>query len=77
MAALEIISALLTLAGIWLISSRYVRGQYLMAAAQAGWAVFAAQGGHWWLLAQSVILFALTLRAIRQWRRAARGDERS
>lgn len=70
MAALEIVSAVLVLAGVWLVGVLDIRGQYLLAAAQMGWAVFAALGGHWWLLAQSVILFALTLRAIRYWRRA-------
>ena len=69
--ALELVSTFLTLWAVWLIGVQDVRGQYRMLAAQVGWGVFAALGGHWALLAQSVVLLGLTVRAIVFWRRAA------
>lgn len=68
MTALEIISTALALVAVWRIGKLDLRGQYLMLAAQLGWAAFAALGKHWALLAQSLVLIALTLKAIRHWR---------
>lgn len=72
MELLEIASTVLVLVGVWLIGSLDIRGQYIMAAAQVGWAAFAAFSGHWWLLGQSLVLLALTLRSVRRWRVAGR-----
>ncbi|MBU1229534.1 MAG: hypothetical protein KKA55_01755 [Proteobacteria bacterium] len=68
MTALEILSTLLALVAVWRIGKLDVRGQYLMLVAQVGWAAFAALGSHWALLAQSLVLIVLTLKAIRHWR---------
>ncbi|MBU1039732.1 MAG: hypothetical protein KKF77_01365 [Proteobacteria bacterium] len=68
MTALEILSTVLALVAVWRIGKLDVRGQYLMLAAQLGWGVFAALGGHWALLAQSLVLIGLTMKAIRHWR---------
>lgn len=68
MTALEIVSTALALVAVWRIGKLDLRGQYLMLAAQVSWGVFAALGGHWALLAQSVVLIVLTLKAIRHWR---------
>lgn len=68
MTALEILSTALALVAVWRIGKLDLRGQYLMLAAQVSWGVFAALGGHWALLAQSLVLIVLTLKAIRHWR---------
>ncbi|MHC1701780.1 MAG: hypothetical protein AB9900_12565 [Humidesulfovibrio sp.] len=68
MTALEILSTLLALVAVWRIGKLDVRGQYLMLAAQVCWGLFAALGGHWALLAQSLVLIILTRKAIRHWR---------
>lgn len=69
-AALEACAALLALVAVWLIGGLNIRGQWLMLLAQLLWAAFAILGRHWWLLAQSLTLIALTLRAVWLWRRA-------
>jgi hypothetical protein len=66
-ALMEAVSAVLALAAVWLIGGLDVRGQWLMLAAQVSWALFALLGGHWWLLAQSLVLLCMTVRAIRKW----------
>lgn len=75
-AALESCAAVLALVAVWLIGGRDIRGQWLMLVAQLLWAAFALRGEHWWLLAQSLVLLALTLRAIVLWRRADRARMR-
>ncbi len=71
MTTLEIVSTTLALVAVWRIGKLDLRGQYLMLLAQLCWAAFAAKGEHWALLAQSLVLIALTLKAIRHWRAAA------
>ncbi len=68
MTALEIFSTALALVAVWRIGRLDLRGQYLMLAAQVSWGAFAVLGGHWGLLAQSVVLIGLTFKAIRHWR---------
>jgi len=68
MTALEIISTALALAAVWRIGKLDLRGQYLMLVAQLGWGLFALLGKHWGLLAQSVVLLLLTVKAIKHWR---------
>jgi len=70
MTALEILSTILALVAVWRIGKLDLRGQYLMLVAQLGWGLFALLGKHWGLLAQSVVLLALTLKAIKNWRAA-------
>lgn len=60
----ESFATLLVLCGVRLIGLLDIRGQQLMLAAQAGWIVAAVARGQWWLLAQSVVLFVLTRRAL-------------
>lgn len=75
-AALEACAAVLALVAVWLIGGLNIRGQWLMLVAQLLWAVFALRGAHWWLLAQSLVLITLTLRAIVLWNRAERARMR-
>lgn len=71
MTALEILSTVVALVAVWRIGKLDVRGQYLMLLAQLGWGLFALLGKHWGLLAQSVVLLALTLKAVKHWRAEA------
>ena len=65
---LQTLATALVLYGVWRISVLDVRGQYVMAAAQVAWGAWAVMGGHWWLAAQSAVLLALAVRAVRYWR---------
>jgi hypothetical protein len=69
--AIEIISTALALVAVWRIGKLDLRGQYLMLVAQLGWGVFALMGQHWGLLAQSLVLLVLTVKAIKHWRAQA------
>jgi len=73
----ESVATVLVLSAVHLIGRLDIRGQQLMLAAQAGWIVAAVARGQWWLLAQSVVLFVLTWRSVRNWRRelVRRGEE--
>lgn len=68
-AGLEYAATALVLAGVWLIGSMRVAGQWFMLAAQVLWLDVAVYQGMWGLAAQSVVLLALTVRAIASWRR--------
>lgn len=67
MSILECIGMAWTIVAVWLIGNLDIRGQWLMLVAQTVWLVFAVLSGHWWLAAQSVVLFGLTVRAIVKW----------
>lgn len=60
-----------TIVAVMFIGDKDIRGQYLMAFAQVLWAAWAFGGRHWPAVLQSVVLFALTLRAIILWAGAA------
>lgn len=64
---LESTAAALVLAGVWLIGTPDILGQYLMLAAQVLWLAWAVRERSWGLAVQSVILAGLTVRAIVIW----------
>lgn len=57
----------LVVLGVWLIAEVNVYGQYCMLAAQVLWLGIGLQRSMWALVAQSLVLFVLTARAICLW----------
>lgn len=68
MTALEYLSTALALVAVWRIGKLDLHGQQLMLVAQVSWAAYAAYTKQWGLLAQSLVLIVLTVKAIRHWR---------
>lgn len=66
--AVEWLAVGLTLAAVWLIGGQDVRGQWLMLCAQGAWFAVAGMRNSLALAAQSVVLGALTWRALWIWR---------
>lgn len=64
---LEWLAMALTLAAVWLIGAQDVRGQWLMLTAQGAWFVVARLRRSMALAVQSVVLAALTWRALWLW----------
>lgn len=59
----------LVIVGVVLIGQLNIWGQWLMLLAQVLWLAAAAYNNLWGLVAQSAVLFILTLRAIKIWKR--------
>lgn len=68
---LEVFAVALTLIGVWLIGGMDVRGQYAMAGAQVLWCATGYFRRMRWLFVQSIILLALTMKAILLWKAVA------
>lgn len=58
----------LVLSAVYYISKPKLRGQYLILAADATWALFSISTQNWALLIQSLVLFAIGISAVRNWK---------
>lgn len=64
---LEYFGLVLVIVAVVLIAMPRIEGQMIMIGAQVVWALFALKGRHWGLLAQSCVLFAVSIYAFVSW----------
>jgi hypothetical protein len=62
------IAVVFVFAGVWCISIPQFKGQWYMLIAQSFWIWYAVGTKQWPLTVQSVVLFAINIKAIHNWK---------
>lgn len=65
---LSYLATALVLSAVYYISKPRLRGQYLILAADATWLIYSLLTEQYALTAQSAVLFAIGISAVRNWR---------